>query len=833
MSGFPCSVLHFTITCVRGGVEEHILLLLRGLDRRYFRPILVCPPELAAKFGADLPADIECVTMQFQKPSQVKTAYRFAQVLRKHRVEILHSHMFQASRLASPIGRLCGVPLIIETPHVREQWRHGWFKGSYATDRLLGRFVDHYVAVSEGNARYLVDEKGLPAEKVHVIRNGCNLKRLDSSRLAHQGIKQSLGFAEDDPVLLVLGRLEPQKGHRVLLEALPYVRREFSRIRLVCVGEGCLRQELEQQARALGLQESVRFVGFRSNVADWLALADISVLPSFYEGLPLVAVESLAAGRPMVATAVDGTNEVVVNERTGLTVPPGDPEQLAGAILRLLRQPEWAKELALAGREWVRGHFSEEQQVMSTQEFYLDVLGATLDCGAVADTRHRVFRQRKGRQGFVGRDSRVRVETGMTKGLKLEMVHLESAREPHDAERLAAAICEETARECNERFGGNVLALVLTGSLARDEGTFTTQEEGLECLGDAEFYLVFRRGAILPSPRVVKKLCHKIQRALSRRDLACQVDLSAVSPNYLRHLPPHILTYELRANGRVVSGDSHVLELIPAFSASEISREDAWRLLCNRIVELLEVAPALSNGDAGHTTEPRYQVVKLYLDMATSFLVFAGAYAPTYRERAMNLERLAEAAGNQEGWPFEIRPFAERVSAFTDWKLSAVNAHVGPLQVAWQEAIRYARHLWRWELALLTGVCDPALTDRKLLQRWMRLQAPPKRLRGWLHVVRRCGWHRSWRNWPRWAQSARRASPRYWVYAAASELLPWLPGLLSAEVSWSEGNRDFQELLSWLPLLKEAQDGNGSVSWQQLVSEIAWNYHTFLEKTRA
>jgi glycosyltransferase involved in cell wall biosynthesis len=373
MNCFPISVLHFTITRVRGGVEEHILLLLRGLDRKYFRPLLVCPPELADKFGADLPADVECVPMHFEKANHVTSAYRFAQVLRKHRVDILHSHMFQASRLASPIGRLCGVPLIIETPHVRELWRRGLFKSSYASDRLLGLFVDHYVAVSEGNARYLVDEKGLPTAKVHVVRNGCNLKRLVSSGQVPQRMKQSLGFANDDPVLLVLARLEPQKGHRVLLEALVYVRREFSRIRLVCAGDGCLRQELEQQARALGLQEAVRFVGFRSDVADWFAMADISVLPSFYEGLPLVALESLAAGKPMVATAVDGTNEVVVNERTGLTVPPGDPEQLAEAIIRLLRQPEWAKGLASAGCEWVRGNFSEEQQVKSTQELYLDV----------------------------------------------------------------------------------------------------------------------------------------------------------------------------------------------------------------------------------------------------------------------------------------------------------------------------------------------------------------------------------------------------------------------------------------------------------------------------
>jgi glycosyltransferase involved in cell wall biosynthesis len=373
MSRFPVSVLHFVINRVRSGAEEHILLLLQGLDRRYFRSILVCPPELVEKYGADIPADVEYVPMHLRmpKPSYLTTAYRFANVLRKHRVDILHSHMFQASRLVSPIGRVCGVPVIIETPHVREQWRHGWFKGSYATDRLVGRFVDHYIAVSDANAHYLITEKGLPTKKVHVIRNGCDLRRLDYSRPVPLGMKRNLAFTNDDPVLLVLGRLEPQKGHRVLLEALPYVRREFPRIRLVCVGDGCLLQELEQQVRNLQLQDAVRFVGFQANVADWFALADISVLPSFYEGLPLVAIESLAAGCPVVATSVDGTPEVIVNERTGLTVPPGNSTSLANAILRLLKDPDLRSRLASAGRNWVLERFSHEQQIQRTQQLYI------------------------------------------------------------------------------------------------------------------------------------------------------------------------------------------------------------------------------------------------------------------------------------------------------------------------------------------------------------------------------------------------------------------------------------------------------------------------------
>jgi glycosyltransferase involved in cell wall biosynthesis len=184
------------------------------------------------------------------------------------------------------------------------------------------------------------------------------------------GLRRSLGFGDDDPVLVVIGRLEPQKGHRVLLEALPPIRREFPGVRVVFVGEGGLRTELEQHVAGSGLADVVRFVGQQSNVVDWLALADVTVLPSFYEGLPLAAIEALAAGRPMVATAVDGTPEVVVDGATGLTVPPGDPTQLARAICRLLGDPSLGEKLALAGRDWVLERFAEDRQVGRTEALY-------------------------------------------------------------------------------------------------------------------------------------------------------------------------------------------------------------------------------------------------------------------------------------------------------------------------------------------------------------------------------------------------------------------------------------------------------------------------------
>ncbi len=367
------SVLYFSNSLVRGGAEEHVLTLLRGLDRTAFRPYLVCTPEVAAALRPDLPDDVKMIPLTLRKPAHLGAAFELARILRSRRIDVLHSHLFYGSLFASPIGWLCRVPLIIETPHVREHWRTGWFKSRYVVDRLVGRCVDRYIAVSEANARYLVRDKGLPPKKVIVIRNGSDLGRFDPSARPPAGLRSGLGLDEHDPVLLVLARLEPQKGHRVLLDAMAAILREFPRARLICVGEGILRPALEEQAARLGLTESVRFVGYHANVGDWLALADLTVLPSFYEGLPLVVIESLAAGKPVVATAVDGTPEVVVDGETGLTVQPGDAKALARAICHLLGDPDERRRLGRAGRRWVEQEYSAEAQIASTENLYRQV----------------------------------------------------------------------------------------------------------------------------------------------------------------------------------------------------------------------------------------------------------------------------------------------------------------------------------------------------------------------------------------------------------------------------------------------------------------------------
>jgi len=388
------------------------------------------------------------------------------------------------------------------------------------------------------------------------------------------------------------------------------------------------------------------------------------------------------------------------------------------------------------------------------------------------------------------------------------------------ARELTGLINRETVRQATVAFD-NLRSIILTGSLARDEGTFERDQQGWKLLGDVELLLVFHRTAALPPEERVGTVCRSIESALALRGLAARIGLSAVSPQYLLSLEPDIFAYELLACGRVIWGDSEVLALIPDISPADLRLEDAWRLLQNRIAEQLDLLAEPARLRA-LSQRARYHTAKLYLDLGTSLLVFAGAYAPTYRERTENLCCLAGPPAVGTGWPFPLAPFAERVAACCRYKVSP-EENDPPGWELWLEVVDYARRLSRWELGRLTG-SGPDLGDDAVWQRWLRMQNPWRRLRGWLYVARQQGWFRSWRRWPRWCRLAWRSSPRHLVYRASSELFFALPDLLAGAIRRSEPA---------FPLPIEPSPDSDAPPWRRLAFAVVRNYRLFVEDTRS
>jgi hypothetical protein len=261
-------------------------------------------------------------------------------------------------------------------------------------------------------------------------------------------------------------------------------------------------------------------------------------------------------------------------------------------------------------------------------------------------------------------------------------------------------ICDIVVAECKTIFGHRMISLVLTGSAARGEATIGKTEEGWKLSGDVEFLVVVGRTSERADSRAVAQIKQQAAKKLRTQGVDVAIDIAVATPSYFQALPPHIFSNELRSCGKIVAGDLTVLGLIPKIAAQEISREDAWRLLCNRMIEQLSFVNDLENSTTELTPRLHYATVKLYLDMATSYLVFTGHYAPTYQERAVRLTALA--AQSKERAPFPLAKFASRVVECTSWKLSGDEETCNRSIEFWHEGISYMRRLWRWEMIQMT-----------------------------------------------------------------------------------------------------------------------------------
>lgn len=381
------------------------------------------------------------------------------------------------------------------------------------------------------------------------------------------------------------------------------------------------------------------------------------------------------------------------------------------------------------------------------------------------------------------------------------------------APALREMVAEHAQRVCLEGLGRSLRAIVLTGSVARDEGTVAPEGRSWRVMGDAELFLVLADGAALPPADRLRALAAAVEAGLRSAGVACRVELSPVFGRYFGALPPSIFAYELRVCGKVIWGED-VLRQARAWPAEEIPREDAFRLLWNRVIELLGAA-----GEAGPASPAAgYAAAKLYLDMATSLLVFGKLYEPTYRARQTSLRAWAAAEGGSPGWPFPAAEFVERVDRCTEWKLNGARPAAGGDLCA--EAIRHARDLSRWELLRMTG-CPADAGDGRLWTAWRRSQPAAGRFRGWLYAARARGWGRGWRNWGRWIRQAREGSPRALIYEAAYELSsgPAFPGEASAAA---------RRILAFLP---GGATGRPE-GWRDLSRLIFRNYKEFLAGTR-
>jgi glycosyltransferase involved in cell wall biosynthesis len=291
--------------------------------------------------------------------------------LNAHPAEVFHVHVgtgrenFDGARAA----RRAGVRVVVQTLHL--PWLMGSPKHRVPFFAAIEP-VDRLIAVSEAQRR-TYERIGVPAELFCTVPNGI---RPRAAGLGRAAARRTLGLNVDQPVVLTVGRLMVQKGQRYLLEAVPELVARFPDLAVVILGHGHLHARLAEQAVALGVGRHVHLPGYRADARMLLDAADVFVLPSRQEAMPLAALEAMDAAVPVVATRVFGTAEVVTDGETGVLVPPQDPAALARAVGDLLDDPARVQRYAVAGRSRYLERFTSRRMAADTLAVYADVLSS-------------------------------------------------------------------------------------------------------------------------------------------------------------------------------------------------------------------------------------------------------------------------------------------------------------------------------------------------------------------------------------------------------------------------------------------------------------------------
>lgn len=363
-------VLHIITNLGVGGAERLVVSAVRGLPRDRFESSICCLTDRGA-LAAEAEASgviVRCVGA-FPGVSNPLAFLRLARMIRSIRPTIVHTHLQSPNLYGRLAARLAGVPLVVATEHNVYQSKAARY---ITVERALARRTDALVAVSTEVQRFLGRQIGVAASTIHVIRNGVATPTPSADGVAK--IRRLIESKSAPLCIATVASLTPKKGHRFLIQALARLHERGNRLVALFAGDGDERRNLEALADSLGIRDSIHFLGLVPNPGDVLAVADIVVLPSLVEGLPLALLEAMRAGKPVVATSVGGVPEAIASGANGVLVAPGDEVALADAIDDLARSPERRAELGVRARDTAEREFTDHAYVHALAGLYESLL---------------------------------------------------------------------------------------------------------------------------------------------------------------------------------------------------------------------------------------------------------------------------------------------------------------------------------------------------------------------------------------------------------------------------------------------------------------------------
>lgn len=371
------TILHFVSTFAIKTDTKWLLQLAAHLDRTRFRLVVACFYEGGPMRQALERKGIETHNLDVPGRRSPRAILRARRLIRRVRPDLVHTHLLRADLFAGLAARWARVPVIVSTVYAIGEFRRErprW--GDSILDSLYRVLPTHVLAVSDAVRRDCVENLRVDPRRVVTIRTGIDPPpAMDAARA--DALRRGWGVRAGERIVLAIGRLSFEKGIDVLIDAAAVLRDRRCAARFVIVGDGPLRPALQAQIARLQLDDTVCLDGFREDVWDCLAAADVVCMPSKMEGMPNALLEALSARRPVVATRVGGIPEAIEDGRSGLLVPPGDAVALADALQRILTNAELAESVAVGGRAVVDAGFLAKDVVARYAAWYDELLSRT------------------------------------------------------------------------------------------------------------------------------------------------------------------------------------------------------------------------------------------------------------------------------------------------------------------------------------------------------------------------------------------------------------------------------------------------------------------------
>ncbi|MEI6072121.1 MAG: glycosyltransferase [Verrucomicrobiae bacterium] len=288
-------------------------------------------------------------------------------LLLRGRFDILHCHLVASNLFAKPVGALCRVPVILNHDHTNDDHRAN-NPARLALDTLSNRLATHLIAVSDSCRKFLIERERVPAEKISLVQNAIDLSRYSKSCGARAEARRALGLPASAPVVVGVGRLNPQKNFTLFLEVAAVVSKLHPDAVFLLAGEGPEEELLRRCGTGLG--ERLVFSGCLADIRPVYLAADVLLMPSLFEGLPMTLLEAMAMEVPVVASALDGIAEVVEDGTDGFLVPSGDCGLFADRVCRLLGDPALAARTGRAASKKIATRFSATRMCAQVEGIY-------------------------------------------------------------------------------------------------------------------------------------------------------------------------------------------------------------------------------------------------------------------------------------------------------------------------------------------------------------------------------------------------------------------------------------------------------------------------------